>query len=91
MLISYKVEFVVNNIKDIVWNPSSFDNLAIPAAKKKVITALAKSHMSRASDDVIDDFVEGKGQGLITLLQYEIPRSLLHSTNKCFQWTPWSW
>lgn len=68
MLISYKVEFVVDDIEEIVWNPSSFDNLAIPAEKKKVITALAKSHISRASDDVIDDFVEGKGQDLITLL-----------------------
>ncbi|KAI9715641.1 MAG: hypothetical protein M1812_005793 [Candelaria pacifica] len=62
------LEFAVDDITDIVWNPSSFDNLAIPAAKKKVITALAKSHISPASDDVIDDFVQGKGQGLITLL-----------------------
>jgi len=72
VLMLYEVEFVVDDIRDIVWNPSSFDNLSIPAAKKKVITALAKAHMSRASDDVIDDFVEGKGQGLITLLQYKI-------------------
>ncbi|KAL9629437.1 MAG: hypothetical protein Q9164_006881 [Protoblastenia rupestris] len=62
------LEFVVDDIKAIVWNPSSFDNLAIPAAKKKVITALAKAYMSRASGDGIDDFVEGKGQGLIALL-----------------------
>ncbi|KAK3168005.1 hypothetical protein OEA41_004451 [Lepraria neglecta] len=55
-------------------NPSSFDNLAIPATKKKVITALAKAHISRESDDIMDDFVEGKGQGLITLLQYESRR-----------------
>lgn len=48
MLISYKVEFVVENIKDIVWNRPSFDNLVIPTAKKNVITALATSLMSRA-------------------------------------------
>ena len=72
------MEFVVDDMKAIVWNPSSFDNLAIPAAKKKVITALAKAHMSRASGDVIDDFVEGKGQGLIALLQYDLRRSILH-------------
>jgi len=71
------VEFVVDDITDIVWNPSSFDNLAIPTTKKKVITALAKAHISRAPDDVIDDFVEGKGQGLITLLQYESRRVVL--------------
>ncbi|KAI4103533.1 MAG: hypothetical protein L6R37_003750 [Teloschistes peruensis] len=62
------IEQNIDDITEIVWNPSSFDNLAIPATKKRVITALAKAHMSRASDDVIDDFVEGKGQGLITLL-----------------------
>ena len=69
---------MVDDITEIVWNPSSFDNLAIPATKKNVITALAKAHISRASNDIIDDFVEGKGQGLITLLQYESWRSVLY-------------
>ncbi|KAI9791932.1 MAG: hypothetical protein M1835_008168 [Candelina submexicana] len=72
------LEFVVNDITDIVWNPSSFDNLAIPAAKKRVITALTKAHISPSSDGAIDDFVEGKGQGLITLLQYELRCLLLN-------------
>lgn len=71
-MLIYTVEFVVDDIKAIIWNPSSFDNLAIPAAKKKVITTLAKVHISRASGDIIDNFVEGKSQGLITLLQYNI-------------------
>lgn len=52
---------MVDDIKAIIWNPSSFDNLVIPAAKKKVITALTKAYISRISGDVIDDFVEGKG------------------------------
>ena len=69
---------MVDEIKEIVWNPSSFDNLAIPATKKKVITSLAKAHIFRASNDVIDDFVEGKGQGLITLLQYQYQRLVLY-------------
>jgi hypothetical protein len=76
-LISCKVEFVVDDIQKIVWNPSSFDNLAIPAAKKKIIIALAKAHISRTSDDMFDDFVDGKGQGLIALLQYEVWRFAL--------------
>ena len=67
-----KVEFVVDDIKDIVWNPSSFENLTIPATKKKIITALAEAHLSRASDDTFNDFVKGKGQGLIALLQYDV-------------------
>ena len=58
-------DFVVDDIKDIVWNPASSDNLAISAAKKKAITALAKAYMFGASDDMIDDFVR---RGLITLL-----------------------
>jgi len=73
------VEFVVDDIKTIVWNSSSFDNLAIPSTKKKVIIALAKAHISRALDDMIDDFVESKGQDLITLLQYDLRRSIFHS------------
>ena len=73
------MEFVVDDITAVVWNPSSFDNLAISAAKKKAITALAKAHISRASGDVIDDFVEGKGQGLIKLLQYNLRRLISHS------------
>ncbi|KAL2044439.1 hypothetical protein N7G274_003144 [Stereocaulon virgatum] len=71
------LEFVVDDITKIAWNPSSFDNLAIPATKK-VITALAKAHISGASNDRIDDFVEGKGQGLITLLQYKSQRLVLY-------------
>lgn len=76
VVLIYKVKFVVNDIKDIVWKSSSFDNLAIPIKKKRVITTLAKVYMSHASGDVIDDFVVGKGQGLITLLQYKIRRLL---------------
>ncbi|KAL8937265.1 MAG: hypothetical protein Q9216_004513, partial [Gyalolechia sp. 2 TL-2023] len=53
-------KFMVDDITEIVWNPCSFENLAIPATKKKVITALAKAHMSRAADDLTDDFMEGK-------------------------------
>ena len=63
------IEFVVGDIGKITWNPSSFESLAISPAQKKVITALAKSHVSRDSDDGFDDFVEGKGQGLVALLQ----------------------
>src|SRR5271154_3354582 len=70
MLTLYIVEFVVDDIREIIWNPSSFDNLAIPPATKQVITAMTEAHVSQASDDEFDDFVVGKGQGLIILLQY---------------------
>jgi len=78
MLMLYEVKFVINNIRHIVWNLSSFDNLLILTAKKKVITVLTKAHMFCASDDVIDDFIERKKQGLITLLQYKIWHLVLY-------------
>ena len=67
-----EVEFLVDNMQPIVWNPSSFENLTIPPEKKTVITALAEAHLSRTSDNKFDDFIEGKGQSLIALLQYEV-------------------
>lgn len=72
MLMLYEVKFVINNIKNIVWNLSSFNNLSILTIKKKVITVLTKTHMFCTFDDVIDDFIEKKKQGFITLLQYKI-------------------
>lgn len=86
-----EVEFVVDDIKYIVWNPSSFENLTIPTTKKKVITALAKAHLSRASDDTFDDIVEGKGQGLIALLQYDVQCFVLCHVLIFFQRPPWCW
>lgn len=63
-------EFAVADIKDIIWNPAAFTELAIPTKKKEVIQALAEAHTSREIDHTFDDFVVGKGLGLIILLQY---------------------
>lgn len=52
-----KAEFIISYVKGIIWNPSSLDNFAIPFAKKRMIIALAEAHVSRAFDDVFDDFV----------------------------------
>ena len=54
---------------DISWNPLLFQRLAIPSKQKKLIQALAASHMSRDNRCPFDDFVAGKGHGLIMLLQ----------------------
>ena len=69
-LIRYIVEFAVADIKDINWNPASFAQLAIPTKQKEVIQALAEAHTSRQTDHTFDDFIIGKGLGLIILLQY---------------------
>ena len=57
-------------MKDINWNPAAFAELAIPTKKKEVIQALAEAHTSQETDHTFDDFVVGKGLGLIILLQY---------------------
>lgn len=64
-----EVEFAIDDISDIVWNPSSFANLAISSQKKQLVLALAKAHLGESSDHTFDDFVSGKGKGLILLLQ----------------------
>jgi hypothetical protein len=63
-------EFAVAHIEEIVWDPSSFECLVIPNEKKSIIRALAESHKIEA-ERPFDDFVKGKGQGLIILLQYD--------------------
>ncbi len=68
-LTTSEVEFEVDDISDIVWNPSSFANLAIPSQERQLVLALAKAHLGETFDHTFDDFVAGKGQGLIMLLQ----------------------
>ena len=66
----YVAEFAVANIKEIAWKQAALDDLQLPLEKKKVVQALAEAHVKRASTNL--DFVEGKGQGFIVLLQYNI-------------------
>lgn len=63
------VEFAVSDIHKIDWNPESFDRLTIPDEPKKLIRAVVTSHVNRETCS-FDDFVRGKGQGLVVLLQY---------------------
>jgi hypothetical protein len=64
----------VANISDIDWSPR-LDCLALPAPKKDVIVSLAGSRLCPAESGPFDDFVSGKGRGLIILLQYA-PKAL---------------
>ena len=64
------VEFAVAHIRDIVWDPSPFENLVLPDKQKNIIRALAESQKIEA-DKPFDDFIKGKGQGLVILLQYD--------------------
>jgi hypothetical protein len=62
------VEFAVADISGISWNESLFNQLAIPYKSKKLIEALTTSQSSGKTKYTFDDFVEGKGRGLIMLL-----------------------
>ena len=64
------VECAVTGITSIEWSSAPFESLALPTEQKTLIKALAEARMAAGSDFVFDDFVEGKGQGLIALLQY---------------------
>ena len=79
-LTRYKAEFAVADIKDINWNPTAFAQLAIPTKQKEVIQALAEAHTSRETEHTFDDFVVGKGLGLIILLQYGLQPHLSNFT-----------
>ncbi|KAL5344673.1 hypothetical protein ACLOAV_010365 [Pseudogymnoascus australis] len=62
------LEFAVDDIEDITWQPAGLAHLQIPDKKKKAIQALSEAHMARTSGNGFDDFVVGKGQGLNVLL-----------------------
>ncbi|ELR10673.1 hypothetical protein GMDG_04940 [Pseudogymnoascus destructans 20631-21] len=62
------LEFAVADISGISWNESLFNQLAIPYKSKKLIEALTTSQSSGKTKYTFDDFVEGKGRGLIMLL-----------------------
>jgi hypothetical protein len=64
------VEFAVANISDIKWSTSSFDHLRIAEEEKTIIRALSILYLNRGSGYTFDDVVEGKGRGLVLLLQY---------------------
>ncbi|KAI0772989.1 P-loop containing nucleoside triphosphate hydrolase protein [Trametes elegans] len=56
------LEFNVQHVQPIVWNEEAFDNLVLEADRKHMLRSLVDAH----SDDLgFDDFVQGKGQGLI--------------------------
>ncbi|CAI6336148.1 unnamed protein product [Periconia digitata] len=63
--------FEVDNIRPVSWSASAFDNLVLDAEEKELLLALidVKEDSDTTSDIVqFDDFIDGKGQGIILLL-----------------------
>ncbi|KAF2468237.1 P-loop containing nucleoside triphosphate hydrolase protein [Lindgomyces ingoldianus] len=61
--------FEVDNIKPIDYDGKAFDNLRLPQEQKDTLLALAKIHTK--DDFQFDDFIKGKGRGMIVLLHGE--------------------
>ncbi|WAO93113.1 AAA domain-containing protein [Fusarium falciforme] len=60
-------EFAVSDITPITWNEKLLGNLVIPDEEKQLLLALV-AHTAKEEDGGFDDFIEGKGKGLILLL-----------------------
>jgi SpoVK/Ycf46/Vps4 family AAA+-type ATPase len=60
------VEFSIDSIKPISWNDNAFPNLVLQTGWKDLILSFIESHIE--SKSTFDDFIEGKGQGVIMLL-----------------------
>ncbi|KAI0819855.1 P-loop containing nucleoside triphosphate hydrolase protein [Trametes gibbosa] len=56
------LEFNVQHIQPIVWNEEAFANLVLADDRKDLLRSLVDAH---SIDLGFDDFVQGKGQGLI--------------------------
>ncbi|KAI0089637.1 P-loop containing nucleoside triphosphate hydrolase protein [Irpex rosettiformis] len=58
------LEFSVDLIDTFEWNEEAYQNLVIPPGQKSVLTTLVEAHSSGPAAK-IDDFVKGKGMGLV--------------------------
>lgn len=55
----------VSKIRPIEWSPEPFANLVLPGKRKELLQDLIEAHTSELD---FDDFVSGKGRGLIVNL-----------------------
>ncbi|KAL1600811.1 hypothetical protein SLS60_007199 [Paraconiothyrium brasiliense] len=58
--------FFIDSVCDITWNDDAFASLVAPQEQKDLILSFAESQVK--SRDDFDDFIQGKGQGIIMLL-----------------------
>ncbi|KAF2450110.1 P-loop containing nucleoside triphosphate hydrolase protein [Karstenula rhodostoma CBS 690.94] len=58
--------FFIDSVTDIAWNDDAFASLVAPQEQKDLILSFAESQVK--SRDDFDDFIQGKGQGIIMLL-----------------------
>ena len=56
------MEFNVERVQDVEWNEEAFANLVIPSGRKSLLQSLVEAHHKQLG---FDDFIKGKGQGLV--------------------------
>jgi len=56
----------VDGLDDIPWDEEAFDSLVLPNEEKDLLLAFAESKINKEVD--FDDFITGKGKGIIMLL-----------------------
>ncbi|TFK33149.1 P-loop containing nucleoside triphosphate hydrolase protein [Crucibulum laeve] len=59
------LEFNVEKISDVEWNNDAFSNLVLPTGRKDLLQSLVESHHRGIG---FDDFIKGKGHGLVVNL-----------------------
>ncbi|XXG98474.1 hypothetical protein Hte_004798 [Hypoxylon texense] len=57
---------LINGLSEIKWNPGVFDKLQVKENVKETLRGLVNGHSHRSIN--FDDFIEGKGRGLVCLL-----------------------
>tara|TARA_R110002003_G_scaffold27_17_gene1465 strand:- start:681 stop:1103 length:423 start_codon:yes stop_codon:yes gene_type:complete len=61
--------FAVDNLREIDFDAKAFDGLHIPQGQKDTLLALAQVYTTEEGQ--FDDFIKGKGKGMIVLLHGE--------------------
>ncbi|KAF9527921.1 P-loop containing nucleoside triphosphate hydrolase protein [Crepidotus variabilis] len=59
------LEFNVEKIEPVVWNTEAFANLVLPQDRKDLLQSLVEAHHKELG---FDDFIKGKGHGLVVNL-----------------------
>ncbi|KAJ7775948.1 hypothetical protein DFH07DRAFT_911992 [Mycena maculata] len=59
------LEFDITKVAPVSWNEDAFANLVLPADRKTLLRSLVEAHHEEAG---FDDFVKGKGAGLVVNL-----------------------
>ncbi|KAH9925953.1 P-loop containing nucleoside triphosphate hydrolase protein [Epithele typhae] len=58
-------EFSVSHVSEIEWNDEAFTGLILPSERKSLLLSLIEANGKLNESAAFDDFVRGKGQGLV--------------------------